>query len=548
MNAPLATVRALVAANAAHCPDAVYALDSEGQRSLSFGQLALSCDQVGALLRAHGSQPGDTVSLVMPNGLMTLQLLLGAMAGGWCVNPVNLLSQPEQMRYVLGHSDCRIVFASPQWEPVVRPMLTGLGRAVTLVVVAPDATTLVAVGVPDHAGAGPAASVPAGGAGIAPDVSVPAGDAGIAPDVSVPAGDAGIAPDPRVPAGDALALLMYTSGTTGVPKGVLLSQANLVANALAISAEHGLTTDDRVLAVLPLYHINAFAVTMLAPLAHGGSLVLPAKFSAARFWAQAIAHRCTWINLVPTMVSYLLEGEAPERAQTAPIRFCRSASAALPPEHLRAFEQKFGIGIIETMGLTETAAPAFSNPLDPAQRKPGAVGRASGCEARVIDASLAPVADGHTGEIAIRGPNVMRGYYKNDEATRAAFTTDGWLRTGDLGHRDADGFFFVTGRIKELIIKGGENIAPREIDEALLRHPAVLDAAAVGIPDRHYGQEIMACVVLRSGQVGDEAALRDFCEQLLGRYKTPKLIRFVAELPRGPSGKVQRLKLLDLPG
>ena len=155
---------------------------------------------------------------------------------------------------------------------------------------------------------------------------------------------------------------MYTSGTTGVPKGVLLSQANLVANALAISAEHGLTTDDRVLAVLPLYHINAFAVTMLAPLAHGGSLVLPAKFSAARFWAQVIAHRCTWINLVPTMVSYLLEGEAPQRAQTAPIRFCRSASAALPAEHLRAFEQKFGIGIIETMGLTETAAPAFSIP------------------------------------------------------------------------------------------------------------------------------------------------------------------------------------------
>ncbi len=520
MNAPPATVGFLVDAGAARWPDAVYALDGEGQRSISFGQLALSCDQVARLLRAHGSQPGDTVSLVMPNGLMTLQLLLGAMAGGWCVNPVNLLSQPEQMRYVLGHSDCDIVFASPQWEPVVRPMLAGLGRAVTLVVVAPDATTLAAAGVSDHVGAGPAASAPAGGAGIAPD--------------------------PPVPAGDALALLMYTSGTTGVPKGVMLTHSNLVANALAISAEHGLTTGDRVLAVLPLYHINAFAVTMLAPLAHGGSLVMPARFSAARFWAQAIEHQCTWINLVPTMVSYLLEGDTPERAQTARIRFCRCASAALPPEHLRAFEQKFGIGIIETMGLTETVAPSFSNPLEPALRKPGSVGRASGCEARVLDAGLAPVPDGQTGEIAIRGPNVMRGYYKDDEATRAAFTPDGWLRTGDLGHRDADGFFFVTGRIKELIIKGGENIAPREIDEALLRHPAVLDAAAVGIPDRHYGQEIMACVVLRSGQVSDEATLRAFCLEQLGRYKTPKLIRFVAELPRGPSGKVQRLKLLDL--
>jgi acyl-CoA synthetase (AMP-forming)/AMP-acid ligase II len=184
--------------------------------------------------------------------------------------------------------------------------------------------------------------------------------------------------------------------------------------------------------------------------------------------------------------------------------------------------------------------------MDPTRRKLGAVGVASGCEARVVDAELRPVADGTTGEIVIRGPNVMRGYYKNEDATRASFTPDGWLRTGDLGHRDGDGFFFITGRIKELIIKGGENIAPREIDEALLMHPAVLEAAAVGVPDKHYGQEIMACVVLREGPACSEQDLRDHCEQHLGRYKTPKFIRFVSELPRGPSGKVQRLKLLDI--
>jgi acyl-CoA synthetase (AMP-forming)/AMP-acid ligase II len=325
----------------------------------------------------------------------------------------------------------------------------------------------------------------------------------------------------------------------------MLTQSNLAANALAISREHGLGPDDRVLAVLPLYHINAFAVTMLSPLAHGGSLAMPPRFSAARFWTQARDHDCTWLNVVPTMVSYLLEGGAAPPGLAQRIRFCRSASAALPPEHLRAFERRFGIGIVETMGLTETAAPAFSNPMDPARRKLGAVGRASGCEARVVDAELQPLPDGQTGEIVIRGPNVMTGYYKNDEATRASFTADGWLRSGDLGHRDSDGFFFVTGRIKELIIKGGENIAPREIDEVLLRHPAVLEAAAVGVPDKHYGQEIMACIVLRDAAACDEAELRAFCEQHLGRYKTPKLFRFVAELPRGPSGKVQRLKLLD---
>jgi acyl-CoA synthetase (AMP-forming)/AMP-acid ligase II len=164
----------------------------------------------------------------------------------------------------------------------------------------------------------------------------------------------------------------------------------------------------------------------------------------------------------------------------------------------------------------------------------------------VADPSGAAVADGETGEILLRGPQVMSGYYKNEAATEATFHPGGWLRTGDLGHRDADGFFFVTGRIKELIIKGGENIAPREIDEALLGHAAVLDAAAVGIPDRHYGQEIMACVILRPKSACTEDELRAHCAATLGRFKTPRIIRFVSELPRGPSGKVQRLKLLDL--
>ena len=494
------TIHALIELRAADAPGAVCAVSLVTRRTLRYGELAASCRRIGALLQAHGLHAGDTVSLVMPNGLQTLRVLLGAMHAGLVVNPVNLLAQPEQMRYVLGHSDCKLVFVAPEWEARVRALLANLGRAVTVIVADPDGDTLPGE---SHEAASPA------------------------------------------PAPDAVALLMYTSGTTGVPKGVMLTQGNLAANAHAISAEHELSATDRVLAVLPLYHINAFAVTMLAPLAHGGSLAMPAKFSAARFWEQAAG--CTWINVVPTMISYLLEGETPPRDLTSPIRFCRSASAALPPEHHRAFEAKFGIGIVETMGLTETVAPAFSNPLAATQRKLGSVGRASGCEAQVIDAALQPVADGTTGELAIRGPNVMRGYYKNDDATRATFTPDGWLRTGDLGHRDSDGFYFVTGRIKELIIKGGENIAPREIDEALLAHPAVLDAAAVGFADPHYGQEIMACVVLRDGMTCSEDELRAFCIEHLGRYKTPKRLRFVSELPRGPSGKVQRLKLLDLP-
>jgi acyl-CoA synthetase (AMP-forming)/AMP-acid ligase II len=500
-----ATVFDLVEREADVRPDAPYLAALDGSTVVTFAALRESCRKIGAALRGRGLASGDTVSVVMPNGVATVRFLLGAMHSGVCVNPVNLLSQAEQMRYVLDHSDCRLVVASPDWEARVRAALSTVAREVDVVV-----------------------------------MDLNGDDAALA--TALPSADEPPALPP--PAADAIALLMYTSGTTGVPKGVMLSQANLAANALAISREHDLQSDDRVLAVLPLYHINAFAVTMLAPLAHGGSLVLAPKFSASTFWGDAARSRATWLNVVPTIISYLLEGETPPRDGLAGIRFCRSASAALPPEHHRAFEMRFGIGVLETMGLTETVAPSFSNPLFAGDRKIGSVGRASGGEARVVDAQLAPVADGTTGELVIRGPHVMRGYYKNDEATRASLTPDGWLRTGDLGHRDGDGFFFVTGRIKELIIKGGENIAPREIDEVLLRHPAVLEAAAVGIPDRHYGQEIAACVVLRDGAACEADELRSFCVDQLGRYKAPRLIRFVDSLPRGPSGKVQRLKLL----
>ncbi|MCD6734431.1 MAG: AMP-binding protein [Burkholderiaceae bacterium] len=514
------TVTALVDARAADRGDATYLVATETGRTLGFAELQASCRRIGTLLGRHGVDTGANVAVVMPNGIATVRLLLGAMYCGRAVVPVNLLSQAEQMRYVIGHAGCRLVFASPEWATRLREILAGSDPMPTIVEVDPDVAT-----------------IPGEGQAGAENERSAAGEHG--------------APQPA-PSPDDLALLMYTSGTTGRPKGVMLSHANLAANAHAISREHRLGPSDRVAAVLPLYHINAFAVTMLAPLAHGGSLAIAPRFSAGRFWPMVVAHRCSWINVVPTIISYLLEGESPPREQLSAIRFCRSASAALPPEHHRAFEAKFGIGIIETMGLTETVAPAFSNPVDARARRIGSVGRPSGCEARIVDAQGQPLPDGETGEILIRGPQVTRGYYRNPEATRSAFL-DGWLRTGDLGRRDADGFFFVTGRIKELIIKGGENIAPREIDEVLLRHPAVADAAAVGLPDRHYGQEILACVIVREERRAhspeDEQSLRDelraFCETHLGHYKTPREFRFVDELPRGPSGKVQRLKLVQ---
>jgi long-chain acyl-CoA synthetase len=217
---------------------------------------------------------------------------------------------------------------------------------------------------------------------------------------------------------------------------------------------------------------------------------MPHRFSVSQWWSLVDTYRPTWLNVVPTIIAYLINGSDRSAAQATAcrgVRFARSASAPLPPEHHRAFEARFGISVLEAMGLTECASVAFANPLDPRERKIGSPGRPLGVEARVVAPDGTALDDGEQGEIELRGDNVMLRYHNDPDATARTLREGGWLATGDLGYRDADGFYFITGRLKELIIKGGENIAPREIDEALLKHPAVLEAAAVGIPDRDYG-------------------------------------------------------------
>jgi acyl-CoA synthetase (AMP-forming)/AMP-acid ligase II len=497
------TIRKYVDFQAAERPDAVYLIAPEPNRTMTFAGLQQASRRLAHYLLERGLRPGDKVALLMHNGYQTCRLLIGTMYGGFCVTPLNLLAQSSQLEYVLDHSDAAIVFVSPDQVDRLNAALTNVKRDIQVVVCDVDADEFI----------------------MTPDGTINMPTVGEEDD----------------------ALMMYTSGTTGKPKGVVLADRSVISGGQFVSTAHELGPQDRVLACLPLYHINAQIVTAVAPLVHGGSLVLPHRFSVSHYWGWVEQYQCTWINLVPTMISYLLNAsDQPEKGlDLSRVRFCRSASAPLPPSQHRAFEDKFKIGVIETMGLTETAAPCFTNPLDPSQRKIGSPGQAFGNEAMIADPDGNALPPGETGEIMIRGPNVMKGYYKNPEETKKAFTDDGWLHTGDLGHMDEDGFVFVTGRIKELIIKGGENIAPREIDEALLKHPAVLEAAAVGIPDRDYGQEIMACVVLKAGEQCTEDELREFCKRELGAYKTPKVFRFQNELPKGPSGKVQRLKLLD---
>lgn len=499
------TIRHLVDSRAAAQPAATYLIAPETGATMTYGQLQQSSRSLTAYLLGLGLAKGDKVALMLHNSYQTARLLIGVMYGGFMVAPLNLLAQPSQLHYVLDHSDTRVVFTSEEFAERLREALSGVSRDIRVVAIDPDATDLFE-------------EVTRAGEQL-----------------------------PEVTESDD-ALLMYTSGTTGKPKGCVLSNRSVVAGGQFTSAAHELDHSDRVLCAMPLYHINGQIVTTVAPIAHGGSVVLPHRFSVSNYWELVTRHGCTWINVVPTIIAYLLNAPDPRAGglDISRVKFCRSASAPLPPELHRAFEDKFGIGIIETFGMTETNAPCFTNPYDPKKRKIGSPGTAYGNEAKVIDPNTGiEQPRGTPGELMVRGDNVMTGYYKDPENTAKTLEPDGWMHTGDVGYMDEDGFVFVTGRIKELIIKGGENIAPREIDEALLKHPAVLEAAAVGIPDSNYGQEIMACVILKPGETCTAEELAAFSTQELGKYKTPKIIKFVSDLPKGPSGKVQRLKLLE---
>ncbi len=458
--------------------------------------------------------PGEVVAAMAANGIAAAQTLLGAPYHGRVAFVINLSAGDAQIAYKLRHSQCLLATADEANISRLQKIVADESLPVQIVKATEN-------GIPPQ----PPAKTKSGG-----DNGNNNGDGN-------GNGDGYNYENPENPA-----LLIYTSGTTGKPKGVLHSHKSLIAGGQNTVIAHNLGAADRALCVLPLFHINGQCVTVFAPLASGGSVVLPPKFSATHFWKWADENDCTWFSAVPTILSHLLHQPPPPR--TPPLlRFGRSASSALPPETHRQFEKRFGLKLMETMGLTETAAQILSNPMPPAQSKFGSPGIAFGNEVAIVNEKGKEQPRGEEGEIAVRGENVMLGYLRDETATAAAFAPEGWFLSGDLGRMDEDGFVFVTGRRKELIIKGGENIAPREIDDALHLAPNVVEAAAFARPCKIYGQRVEAAVVLSAPEAHDEKELMELCRREVGKFKSPDRIHFLPELPKGPSGKVQRLKL-----
>lgn len=458
---------------------------------ISWTELRDAARDMAQGLAGMGIAKGESVAIIHPNGREGSLAVYAALYGGFRATMINLAAGPDAIAYALEHSGARFAFVHPS-------------QVETFAQVAPDGCATIT---PDH--------------------------------LSSPAELPDISPSDH-------ALLMYTSGTTGKPKGVVHCHASLLAGGWTTATAHALTPQDRGFCVLPIYHINGLCVTMMGALVSAGSLAIVSRFSSSQFWDQADQAQVTWFSVVPTIISHLLHGQAdPSAAVRARLRFGRSASSALAVETQSAFETRFDVPVVETMGLTETAAQILSNPLPPGVRKIGSPGMAFGNEVRILTPDLTEAPRGTEGELAVRGPNVMVEYLHNPEATQATFAGE-WLRTGDLGRMDDDGYVFVTGRLKELIIKGGENIAPREIDEVLYGHNDVIEAAAFARVCTQYGERVEAAVALRDGSTLSEDELIDLCKGRLGAFKAPDRVHFLDELPKGPSGKIQRMKLAEI--
>ncbi len=463
--------------------------------TVTYRQLSGDARRVASLLASAGVGRGDRVSLMMPNIPAFPVAFYGALAAGAVVVPMNPLLKSREVAYYLGDSGTRLLFA---WRDVAGEAAKGAADVGAEVIQVDDADLSSVL-----AGHSPAAT----------------------------SADADDTDD---------AVILYTSGTTGQPKGAQLTHSGLTRNA-RLTAETLLQNrpDDVMMGCLPLFHVFGLTCGLNATMLAGGTLTLLPRFDAGKALEIIARDRVTIFEGVPTMYAGMLHHPAADSADTTSLRLCVSGGAAMPAEILRGFEQKFGCMILEGYGLSETSPVAsFNHPHRP--RKAGSIGTpVEGVEMRLVSDAGGPVPVGEVGEIAIRGHNVMKGYWGKPEATAEAIP-DGWFRTGDLARVDEDGYYYIVDRKKEMIIRGGYNVYPREIEEALHEHPAVAEVAVIGMPHAELGEEVGAAVALKPGADATPAELQQFVKERVAAYKYPRRVWLVASLPKGPTGKILR--------
>jgi long-chain acyl-CoA synthetase len=462
--------------------------------TISYAELASATAGVARMLRARGLEAGDRVGVMLPNVPEFALAYYGVLHAGGVVVPMNVLLKRREVAFYLGDSGSKLMFA---WEGQADEARAGAADAgAECIVLEPGALDAAATADSDDPG------------------------------------------DMADRAGDDTAVILYTSGTTGKPKGAELTHANLTRNAEVGANLFSLTADDVILGALPLFHAFGQTCGLNATVSAGASLALVARFTPEAVLGTIARERVTIFEGVPTMYGALLHHPDREHFDVTTLRVCVSGGAALPVELLHGFEAAFGCVILEGYGLSETSPVACFNHPDRV-RKPGSIGTpVQGVELRLVDEQHDEVAPDEVGEIAIRGHNVMKGYWNRPDATADAIDSDGWFYSGDLARIDEDGCYFIVDRKKELIIRGGYNVYPREIEEVLYEHPAVREAAVIGIPNDQLGEEVGAAVALKPGAQTTESELREFVKSNVAAYKYPRHVWFVDELPKGPTGKI----------
>jgi long-chain acyl-CoA synthetase len=464
---------------------------------VSYRQLDESTSRVAGLLRSKGLSPGDRVGIMLPNVPYFPICYYGVLRAGGDVVPMNVLLKKREVAFYLGDPEAKVLFA---WEGFAEDAQAGAEEAgAECVIVAPGKfESLVAESEPS--------------------------------------------PEVADRADDDTAVILYTSGTTGTPKGAELTHSNLSTNARICRDLFDLGPDAVTLGALPLFHSFGQTCCMNATVAAAGTLTLIPRFDPAKALEIIQRDEVLVFQGVPTMYSAMLHEPDRDEYDTSSLQICTSGGSAMPVEVMRGFEEAFDCKVLEGYGLSETSPVCSFNHPD-RERKPGSIGTpVEGVEMKVVDENDNDVAQGEVGEIVVRGHNVMKGYWKKPEATAEAMR-GGWFHTGDMAYVDGDGYFFIVDRKKDMIIRGGYNVYPREIEEVLYEHPAVREAAVIGVPDERMGEEVGAAVALKEGANASAEELRDYVKEQVAAYKYPRRVWFVDELPKGPTGKILKREI-----